>query len=149
MNNLEKLVQQDKYWPEHTTIDVLEAMKGKVAKSVHVIDDREEMRFNFGDVSVIFYHSQDCCEDVSIDDVCGDLEDLIGVEIIQAEERTSGESDGEKPKADPEFPEYIDESFTWSFYTFRTIKGTVDVKWYGSSNGYYSESVDARVVKND
>ena len=80
-------------------------------------------------------HSQDCCECVEVEDVEGDVTDLIGSPITLAEESTSSE----------EIPghgiEYAD-SFTWTFYRLATTKGFVVIRWLGESNGYYSESVD-------
>lgn len=80
------------------------------------------------------YHQQDCCEYVDINDVCGDVEDLLNTPLVVAEELSSEPDPG--PRS-----EYDVESYTWTFYRFRTIKGTVTLRWYGSSNGYYSESV--------
>lgn len=85
------------------------------------------------------YHRQDCCESVYIEDICGDLEDLTNSPVLFA----YGSSNSDNPK-DQEYP---DESFTWTFYTISTIKGTVDIRWYGSSNGYYSEEADFAKVK--
>ncbi len=84
------------------------------------------------------YHSQDCCERVSIDQVDGDLKDLVGNPLLQCEEVSS---DGApKPPGD-----YVD-SYTWTFYKLATVKGYVTVKWLGESNGYYSESVYFREI---
>lgn len=85
------------------------------------------------------YHEQDCCEGVYINDINGDLQSLIGNPLLIAEERTSDDKNPENPKL--ELPTGTDESYTWTFYELATIKGSVTIRWIGSSNGYYSESV--------
>jgi hypothetical protein len=82
-------------------------------------------------------HHQDCCESVSLSDIVGDKSALFNTPIISACEETGHVG------AD-------DEPHTWTFYTIKTVKGTVHLRWYGESNGcwygesngYYSKSVD-------
>ncbi len=81
-------------------------------------------------------HSQDCCESVNIESIVGDLQSLVGQVITIAEE--SSNSLSEENDADGNWH----ESTTWTFYKLASIKGHVDIRWCGSSNGYYSESVD-------
>lgn len=84
------------------------------------------------------YHDQDCCEAVSIEDIDGDLNDIIGSPILLAEEVSQEDTNPEGVTP----PEEYQDSFTWTFYKLATIKGSVTIRWYGSSNGYYSEGVD-------
>jgi len=114
-------------------------LKGKVLVSLEN-QDNEELIFTTTDGEIYrLFHSQDCCEDVYIEDVCGDLDDIIGSTILVAEEVIHGTC--ETPDG-VDGPEYEDESFTWTFYKIDTRKGGVTIRWYGSSNGYYSETVD-------
>jgi hypothetical protein len=82
------------------------------------------------------YHSQDCCENVLVEDVIGDPADLLNSPVLLAEEASQS---NENPAG--VVKEYQD-SFTWTFYKLATLKGYVTIRWYGESNGYYSESVD-------
>jgi hypothetical protein len=94
----------------------------------------EEMLFTDAEGRwVKFFHDSDCCETVAIEDVCGDLADLLGTPILHAEEVSS--TDAPVPVGEYGTP----ESYTWTFYKFDTIKGSVTVRWLGQSNGYYSE----------
>lgn len=109
------------------------ALVGKTLVGVENYTD--ELVFTCSDGSAYkLYHSQDCCESVTVEDICGDLIDILGSPIIYAEEVTSGENP-------PGVTKDWQESFTWTFYKIGTAKGGVTIRWYGSSNGYYSESV--------
>jgi len=114
----------------------LKVLIGKTLASVEKIsDDSGEDRIIFttdDNVRYTMEHTQNCCENVSIDDVCGDLNDLVGASLLIANESTNNEN----PRSDQT------DTHTWTFYRFATVKGYVCIKWYGSSNGYYSESVD-------
>jgi len=82
----------------------------------------------------VFWHESDCCEHVCIAQVDGDPGDLLRAPMLMAEEEVSKATDEE-----------VGESGTWTFYKFATRKGYVTVRWLGTSNGYYSESVYLRV----
>lgn len=100
---------------------------GKTLTSVTNRDGEEIIFVTDADEKYTMYHPQDCCESVSVEDINGDLADLIGAPILVAEEAAARD-----PSAS--------ESGTWTFYKLATNKGWVDIRWYGSSNGYYSES---------
>jgi hypothetical protein len=112
---------------------------GKTLVEIKINEYKDEILFICDDgVKYQMLHYQDCCESVTIDDINGNLDDLIGTPIILAEESTNSE--------EPKNSEY-DESFTWTFYKLATVKGYVDIKWFGESNGCYSEEVDFKMIK--
>lgn len=107
---------------------------GKTVVEINKTDDEITFTLDSGD-QYKMYHSQNCCEGVGIEDVIGDISDLLNSPITMAEEATSDKNPEGITK------EYQD-SFTWTFYKLATVKGYVTIRWYGESNGYYSESVD-------
>lgn len=108
------------------------AVKTKTEYGDH---DRIAFRTDRGE-SFELFHSQGCCEHVYLEDIVGDLDDLVGSPILRASEDTNAEDRAPVKKTD--------ESYTWTFYNIATQKGHVTLRWYGTSNGYYSESVTFR-----
>lgn len=123
-------------WDDET---VVEDMQGLTLTEIMGMEEGSgEVRFKTSDGrTFVMWHEQDCCERVSIEDVVGNPDDLLNQPLFVARKDSNQEG--------PE-PEYAD-SYTWTFYTLRTNKGTVTLRWLGESNGYYSESVSFGEVK--
>ena len=93
-----------------------------------VVSDQISVLFFQNDqLKYVFAHWQDCCEQVELEDVVGDLNYLENTPILKAETSSQRGSSSD-----------IDSS-TWTFYKLATVKGWVDFRFYGTSNGYYSE----------
>lgn len=117
----------------------IEELKGYTLTEIDISRENDEIRFHRRDgKTVLMHHEQDCCESVTIEDIDGDLSDLIGSEILEAEEAWRDKEDSEIIACD--------DSATWTFYKLGTSKGSVSIRWFGESNGYYSESVDIAVI---
>jgi outer membrane protein assembly factor BamB len=119
-------------WETSMYTDISELV-GKTLWKIDVSSD--SLRFYTTEAEeYLMYHDQDCCEHVYIEDMVGDHKDLLNSPIVLAEERSSDE---------PAMNSY-DEAYLWTFYELATVKGSVTIRWYGSSNGYYSVSVSFR-----
>lgn len=131
-NKMERLKDETKYVE-------FEELKGKSFISIQRIyhDDYEKLLFieNNGNYFEMF-HEQECCESVLIEDITGDIRDLLFHNILEATE--SSKIAENEDSGDHE---------TWTFYKLATMRGWVDIRWYGSSNGYYSEEVEIKYTE--
>ena len=113
---------------------VFEELLGKTLTAVNV-DNKYAAWIIFvvsEDEKYLLHNDEADCNDVqvTIDDINGDINDLVGSPLTMAES-VSNEA----------FEKTQDAEGTWTFYRFATIKGYVDIRWFGTSNGYYSETV--------
>lgn len=110
----------------------ISSILGQTCRKITFHEFENELYFRTDTHRFRMCHHQDCCERVYLDDICGDLNDLIGSPILQAECVTN--ADNPPPDTDLEH--------LWTFYKLSTIKGSVTLRWSGSSNGYYSVAVN-------
>lgn len=124
----------DYIWTLQPTLTDFSSLLGKTLMNVTVDKDNDSITFTT-DTNEVFKleHTQDCCEHVYIESITGDIADLLNVPILSSEHVSSdNHSDYD----------CTEDSTTWTFYKLATIKGYVDIRFCGTSNGYYSESVD-------
>ena len=139
----------------------------KVERSSDIFNDyfysNEKIIFHFDDdVTLVLTHEQSCCEDVTLEDVVGDLNDLVGHPLLVSELRTTYEAEEARGLGDLEEYELNEgdvecikrtfadaEAYEWAFYEFRNIKSSVTLRYVGESTGYYSTDVNFFVAIND
>lgn len=99
----------------------------------------DELRFKCSDNCWYKFSHFDCCAYINIIDIDNDFSSLIGHQILLAEELT-----GNLPPRNSE-----DESYTWTFYKIFTMHSSVTITVYGSSNGWYSETMQLYKFEGD
>lgn len=121
-------------------------LKGKVFSNVYVSDTDECIIFECEDGTKYHQlHSQSCCENVYLDSIDGYLSSIIGYEILLAEEVSNDEEYAGYYQQEDDDAEH----YSWTFYKLATCKGYVTIRWYGSSNGFYSETADLYRIEED
>ena len=80
-----------------------------------------------------FYHDQECCESVYIEDQDGEWHELIGKVLTNVSESSDFSDDDLDCVQKTEFAFTADDT-------------TVVSKWHGESNGYYSTDVSIREI---
>lgn len=125
--------------------DALEKLKGQTVVEIDGMKEGSEevtLKTKEGNTLVLRYE-HDCCASCSICQVDGDPMDLLGAKLLMCETVTGAsigvDEDLDESGNDP--GEY--DSHTWTFVKFASVHGYVTLRWYGSSNGYYSESPTA------
>jgi len=103
---------------------------GDTLTGVAVSPDKTEITFHSQYGTYRMFHDQECCEEVEVEDICGNIEDIVGTPILMAEAVYKAPT--------------IEDSRTWTFYKLATVKGAVTFRWWGDGNGSYSEAVEAK-----
>lgn len=95
-----------------------ETLKGKTIVE-YVKNDRGILFKTSNNEYYLLEHIQDCCEDVFIESIEGNLDDLLNTPILLSKEVVSKDSTIIPPVYGGEL------SYTWTFYKLATIKGYI------------------------
>lgn len=155
---------EDYSWRIHGGRDVImSSLVGHTIVAIDTDDAKRNIWFTLEGGEILrMFHDQDCCESVYIESIVGNLTDLLGTPLLVVEVVSWADGqDGVPPPILPRRESWMDdedyadhctyavESYRWTFYKFATIRGYVDIRWYGTSNGYYGEGVDLRHINID
>jgi len=102
-------------------------LEGKVFSKVIRKDDSVVFLQKQTPFKIVLKHEQECCEQVYLGDVIGDLKDLENTPLLEVKETKSS-----VPEAGPAY-----------FYDFRTIKGSVTLRFIHENNSNWAYSAKA------
>lgn len=115
---------------------------GKTISRIVVCKDPAFVYFYTNDGNYILHYKFVCsCTVGYVEDICGDLGDLIGVPVLSA----SFESNVNEFKPDDEH----DHGTYWNFYKISTVKGYVTIRYDVSSNEFYGFEVSFEEHNDD
>lgn len=116
--------------------DLTSKVKGKKIYCIDRDPDNDLLVIEFTDSSELhFYHEQDCCEAVWLEQINDDL-DAFDYAVVTSFEEKEIECGGD---------DY--GTYTATFYTMKTSAGYLDFNFRGESNGYYSEGIDIKFIE--
>ena len=107
----------------------IDQIKGMTITAVVYKESDESLLIHLNTHVLVMIHHQDCCETVYLADVVGSFEDLIGYPLLEVSESIVNTNSA-----------YM--SSTATYYNFKTVKASVQLRWVGESNGYYSVAVN-------
>lgn len=114
---------------QYASTSNFEQIQGMTITAVVYKETSESLHIHLNTHVLEMIHHQECCETVYLADVVGSFEDLIGYPLLEVSENLVDIGSE-------------DISSTASYYNFRTVKASVQLRWVGESSGYYSETVD-------
>ena len=141
----ELTVKQDlskKYILEIVNKKGIEVLLGKTITDIEISGNKDWIVFTISDKEKYrMVHKQECSEGVYIEDINGDLYDLLNSPVLKAEKRSN--------KIDPELgtqsrvhKNSLGDNVEWTYYEIATIKGYVNFRWHGATNSCYALDVD-------
>lgn len=130
---------------DYTIEEANKHLASGLVRATGVKPGSETVDFYCKDGAIVrLYHDQNCCETVLLDD-CetyhNDEDIYTDAAFCKLEEVSCDNTD-----AAPKNKDIEQVSHTWTFYKITTDKGYDTLRWYGTSNGWYSEDVDLKII---
>jgi len=117
----------------------IKELKGKLLTSVAKVCDRHIIFSCSDGTEYSMSDPEDWGSSVKIEDITDDWMNILTGEIVmdayESNSQDLGPANG------------LDSSYTWTFYRIITQRGAVVIRWYGTSNGYYSEKAQFSQTK--
>ena len=113
---------------------------GKTLSDISILENKSIMVFttNNGETYRLFNDigCSACERPALIEDICGQLEDLIGNPLLLAEEVSICKTVSKSLKRG-----YLSEEL-WTFYKLATNRGAVSIRWYNERSWSYASKVE-------